>query len=189
MECDVGLLPFERGGFGRLLEWATSPEALVQWAGLAFTFPLDVAQLEKYIRLSEGENPTRKIYKAVEAGSERVVGHIELDRLNLQNGTATVSRVLVDPALRGKGFGGRMTKKILEISFEELSLHRIDLAVFDFNTAAIACYEKIGFKKEGHLRDTARVGDSYWSVYLMSILEPEWRAIEAQNEKKCECDV
>jgi len=54
-------------------------------------------------------------------------------------------------------------------------LHRIDLVVFDFNQAAIACYEKAGFVREGHIREARRMGDGYWSLYLMSMLEDEWR--------------
>ncbi|MEP7355806.1 MAG: GNAT family protein, partial [Anaerolineales bacterium] len=58
--------------------------------------------------------------------------------------------------------------------FEELALHRISLYVFDFNAAAIAAYEHAGLVKEGLLRDVRRVGDKFWSVYQMSMLEDEW---------------
>ena len=54
-------------------------------------------------------------------------------------------------------------------------LHRIDLRVFDFNQAAIAAYERVGFKKEGLLRDACKVGEAYWSAWVMSMLEDEWR--------------
>jgi RimJ/RimL family protein N-acetyltransferase len=46
--------------------------------------------------------------------------------------------------------------------------------LFDFNEAAIRCYEKCGFVKERLLRDARRVGNEYWSLYIMSILETEW---------------
>ena len=36
-------------------------------------------------------------------------------------------------------------------------------------------FEKSGFIKEGLLRDMYPVGEDYWSVYVMSILEHEWR--------------
>ena len=65
---------------------------------------------------------------------------------------------------------------VLRVGFEQLGLHRVSLNVFDFNHSAIACYEKVGFCKDGLLRDTVRVGEKYWSHYVMSILEDEWRA-------------
>jgi len=67
----------------------------------------------------------------------------------------------------------------LHIGFDDLGLHRIDLGVYDFNTAAIRCYELEGFVKEGHLRQARRVGDEIWSLDLMGILEGEWRQLES----------
>ena len=52
-----------------------------------------------------------------------------------------------------------MMMEILKIAFDELQLHRVSLGVFDFNHSAIACYEKVGFVKEGLLRDARKMGD------------------------------
>jgi RimJ/RimL family protein N-acetyltransferase len=54
-------------------------------------------------------------------------------------------------------------------------LHRISLGVFDFNERAIRCYEKVGFSREGLLRDARRFKDYYWNLIEMSMLEHEWR--------------
>ena len=81
-----------------------------------------------------------------------VVGHIELNDIDMRNNSATVCRVLVgEPSLRGKGIGIQMLRRLLQIGFDGLGLHRIDLVVFDFNRAAIKCYEGVGFVKEGRL--------------------------------------
>ena len=173
---EIALRSFERSDSARLIGWIKSPEFLVQWAGPTFSHPLDEAQLEEYLKGSEGDQPRRRIFKAVEANTNEVVGHIDLDHIDLQNKSARICRVLVgEHSARGKGIGTQLVDKILEIGFEQLGLHRIELAVFDFNEAAIRCYEKCGFVKEGLLRDARRVGNVYWSLYIMSILESEWR--------------
>lgn len=172
---EVELRPFERNDFARLIGWIKSPDFLLQWAGANFNYPLDEAQLERYIQGSEGEQPIRRIFKAVDINTKAVVGHIELNNIDLRNKSAKVCRVLVgEPSLRGRGIGTQMIRKLLDIGFHQLSLHRIDLVVFDFNKAAIRCYEKLGFVKEGHLREVRRIGGEYWSLYQMSILEHEW---------------
>ncbi|GET35556.1 putative acetyltransferase [Microseira wollei NIES-4236] len=79
--------------------------------------------------------------------------------------------------MRGQGIGTEMVRKTLAIGFDRLDLHRISIGVFDFNKEAIACYEKVGFVKEGYLRESWRVGDEYWSIYIMSMLESEWKAL------------
>jgi RimJ/RimL family protein N-acetyltransferase len=116
------------------------------------------------------------VFTAVETDLQEVVGHIELLAIDRVNQTATVGRVLIGPArLRGTGLGAEMMRAVLRIGFEELGLHRIDLRVFTFNHSAIACYKKVGFQTEGLLREAYRAGQEHWSVYVMSLLEHEWR--------------
>jgi RimJ/RimL family protein N-acetyltransferase len=174
---EIELQPFERSDFARLISWVTSEDLIQMWAPLVFRYPLDESQLEKYMQPAETDQPARKIFKAVETRTNEAVGHIELDRIDRQNRSATVSRVLVGEAsLRGKGIGAQMVRKALQIGFDELGSHRISIGVFEFNQAAISCYEKVGFVKEGLLREAWRVGDEYWSYYIMSVLESEWRS-------------
>ncbi len=176
---EIELKLFERKDFARLKSWVESPEFLLQWAGPIFRYPLDEAQLEKYIQESESAPPSRRIFKVEDKDDHEVIGHIELDHIDRRNRSATVCRVLVgEPSLRRKGIGFQMVRKLLQIGFEEMRLHRIDLVVFDFNEAAIRCYEKAGFVKEGRLRESRRIGSEYWSLYQLSFLEDEWRPSE-----------
>lgn len=68
-----------------------------------------------------------------------------------------------------------MVVELLKIAFDNLSLHRVELGVFAFNESAIKSYEKVGFVKEGLLRDFRKVKDDYWNLWQMSILENEWK--------------
>jgi RimJ/RimL family protein N-acetyltransferase len=175
---DLSLRPFDRQDFARLIAWIETPEALVQWAGGIFRFPLDTAQLDAYRVSGEGELSPRRILAARD-GRGGLAGHIELN--DIDGHSSRICRVLVDPARRGRGIGSIMVREVLRLAFDQLRLHRVELLVFDFNTAAIRCYEGAGFVLEGHLRDARRVGNSYWSLELMAILEGEWRARQAKT--------
>lgn len=100
---------------------------------------------------------------------------ISLSKIDRKNKSARIGKVLVAKDMRGQGIGQRMIQEILKIAFEEIKLHQVSLGVFDFNHSAIACYEKVGFQKEGLLRECRRMGDQYWSQWEMSILDDEWR--------------
>ena len=165
--------PFERRDFPRILRAIDTPEALMQWAGPQFAFPLDEAQLESYRLSAEQQAATRRIYTVCLPGSEPV-GHIELNEIDEHS--ARLCRVMIDRRRRGQGLGRAMVRRALQVGFDDLHLHRIDLGVFDFNTAAIRCYEAEGFAREGHLREVRRVGGAFWSLDRMAILEDEWRA-------------
>jgi RimJ/RimL family protein N-acetyltransferase len=67
-------------------------------------------------------------------------------------------------------------QEVVRLAFDDLRLHRISLNVFDFNIPATRCYEHVGLIKEGHLRDTRRASDGYWSMFVMGMLATDPRA-------------
>lgn len=166
----IKLEPFKRSDYKQLINWINSEEFLIQWSGNAFTYPLNEQQLEKYI-----ESANILAFKVVDGKTSDVIGHISLGQIDNKNKSARVGKVLVgDAKMRGCSIGKHMMKAVLHIAFEELKLHRVTLGVYDFNTSAISCYEKIGFVKEGLLRDSKKVGETYWNLWEMSMLEYEW---------------
>ncbi|HDR6311260.1 TPA: GNAT family N-acetyltransferase [Bacillus cereus] len=166
----IKLEPFKRSNSKQLINWIDSEEFLIQWSGNAFTYPLNEQQLEKYIA---SENTLA--FKVIDEESKKVIGHISLEQIDNINKSARIGKVLVgDKKMRGRSIGKHMMRAVLQIAFEELKLHRVTLGVYDFNTSAISCYEKIGFVKEGLLRESKKVGETYWNLWEMSMLEYEW---------------
>ncbi|ALC52947.1 aminoglycoside adenylyltransferase [Bacillus cereus] len=167
----IKLKTFKKSDFKQLINWINSEEFLIQWSGNAFTFPLDEQQLEKYI-----ESANTLAFKVVDEETSDVIGHILLGQIDNINKSARIGKVLVgNTKMRGRSIGKHMMKAVLHIAFDELKLHRVTLGVYDFNTSAISCYEKIGFVKEGLLRESKRVGETYWNLWEMSMLEYEWK--------------
>ncbi|MCU5376021.1 GNAT family N-acetyltransferase [Bacillus cereus] len=166
----IKLEPFKRSDFKQLIGWIDSEEFLIRWSGKAFSYPLNEQQLEKYI-----ESVNTLAFKVIDEESKKVIGHISLGQIDNINKSARIGKVLVgDKEMRGRSIGKHMMKAVLQIAFEELKLHRVTLGVYDFNMSAISCYEKIGFVKEGLLRESKKVGETYWNLWEMSMLEYEW---------------
>lgn len=162
----IKLEKFEKGDYDRLISWIISEEFMIQFSGPVFDYPLTHEQLDTYTS-AKG----RLVFRVVDCESENVIGHAEINNIDLKNKSARLCRILVgDPGYRNKGYGKLIIKELLSVGFSELKLHRLDLGVFDFNAQAIKCYKDCGFEIEGLMRDTTRVGDKYWSIYNMSIL-------------------
>lgn len=171
----IELQYFDREHIPTLIRWIPSPEFLLQWAGPAFHFPLTEEQIDRYIEKANTDTSDTYVYSVILKETGQIIGHISLAHIDREHKSARVGKVLIgDKSVRGKGLGYLMMTEIVKIAFEQLNLHRVSLGVFDFNTSAIACYEKVGFKKEGLLRDCRKMGDKYWSLWEMSILAPEW---------------
>ncbi|RTQ48866.1 N-acetyltransferase [Hymenobacter gummosus] len=180
----IRLERFTPADFNQLIEWINSERLMKEWSGSLFSFPLTEESLAWYI---EGANDLRDpdvfVYKAVDTKTDETVGHISLGSISQRDKSGRVTRVLVgNECARGKGVCRRMVQGLLRIGFEELGLHRISLGVYDFNEAAIKCYLKAGFKREGVMRDVVRHGDTYWTLVEMAILEDEWRALHPAPE-------
>jgi RimJ/RimL family protein N-acetyltransferase len=178
----VNLRPLEPEDCDVVASWITSADALFQWSGpWDFRWPLERIDLRRDLASASGR---RLLYGAVAEGSERLVGHVMLT-VNPEHGQAVIGRVLIDPARRSGGLGTALMREIVRIGFDRLGLHRLQLAVYDFNTAAVACYQRVGFVIEGLLHDATRGSHGYWNVYVMALLEPEYREAAVQSSSDC----
>jgi len=162
----IRLEPFNRQDYLRLINWVESEEALVQFSGPVFTWPLTHEQLDIY-----QHTPNRLVYRVVDAETDEVIGHAELNNIDTRNKCARICRILIgDARNRNRGFGKEIIRELIHVGFGELRLHRLDLGVYDFNQQAIKCYQDCGLEIEGLLRENIKVGNQYWSTYNMSIL-------------------
>jgi RimJ/RimL family protein N-acetyltransferase len=174
---DITLREFTRDDISRLVDWVNSggPDFFVRWAGTAFEYPLTEPQLDAHMAEAEGAEATRRIFAAVDHATGEVVGHAEFSRIDRKNRSASISRMLVgEPSARGKGIGKQIVSRLLDVAFDEMALHRVDLYVLELHVSALSMYKNLGFKTEGHLVEARRAGGRYWNAYYMAMLEEEW---------------
>ena len=171
----VKLAYFSPDDFQQLIDWIPNAAFALQWGGPTFTYPITVEQLENYLEGANVPNASTYIFKVIDDVTNEVIGHVSLGNVDRKNDSARVGKVLVGSAnSRGKGYGTQLMQAVLTFAFEQLKLHKVTLGVFDFNTSAIKCYEKVGFQREGFLRDARKNGDEYWNLIEMGILYDEW---------------
>lgn len=73
------------------------------------------------------------------------------------------------------GYGTDMMRTVCRVGFDMMNLNRIELTVYDWNPRAIRVYEKIGFQKEGVLRDGMFRAGKWHDLVLMGLLKGELR--------------
>ena len=173
----IVLEPFTEDDFPQLIAWINSERLLKTWGGAQFTYPLTAEQLRRYLHGANGpQRPAALIYKAVDTRRKATIGHIALGHLNWEERTGRIAQVLVgEVARRGQGLGQAVVQALLYKAFGELGLQRVGLGVYDFNSAALRCYQRCGFQHIGTLRHVARYGEEWWSSVEMSLQAYEWR--------------
>ena len=86
-------------------------------------------------------------------------------------------RILIfDPSAIGHGIGEEATRLTVGYCFNRLNAHRVWLGCNEANIGAIKCYEKVGFIKEGVLREDLFCFGKYYNAVRYGILENEWKS-------------
>jgi RimJ/RimL family protein N-acetyltransferase len=118
------------------------------------------------------ENPSCRYYLAREG--DDIAGFALLQNVGSEHQCVRLRRIAVQDA--GRGTGSRLLRSVLQICFDDLGAHRVELFVFEDNERAHRAYLKNGFVEEGIVRDIHRDAEgTFRSMRLMSVLKPEWQ--------------
>ena len=94
----------------------------------------------------------------------------DIDRTHLR---AEVGFILGPPAW-GAGYMTEALTALLDHAFDGLGLHRIDADTDPMNRAAIQLLERLGFQREGLLRERWRTAGRKSDAALYGLLRHEW---------------
>ncbi len=129
--------------------WIRSEEELYRWSADRFNkYPLSGDDInENYAPQKE----TGRFFPLTAVDDQGdVLGHFII-RYPREDDDRSVrfGFVIVNPSLRGKGYGKEMLRLGIKYARERLHALRIDLGVFENNAGARHCYEAVGFREYG----------------------------------------
>ncbi|PID14914.1 RimJ/RimL family protein N-acetyltransferase [Sporosarcina sp. P34] len=75
---------------------------------------------------------------------------------------------------QGKGIMTAVVSALVDYAFEEYDLHRVEIRCATGNKRSQAVPERLGFKKEGVIRDGEFLYDHYHDLIVYGMLEGEW---------------
>lgn len=107
---------------------------------------------------------------AMESEEGKYLGDISLHEIDWNAKKARMSILIASKEERGKGYGESAIRQLLKIAFNELSLHKVWLVVFEENEKAIGLYRKCGFQEEGILKGEYFVKGKYHDMVRMAII-------------------
>lgn len=124
------------------------------------------------------EDSTRRDFAICLVENSRVIGDLAIMEIDLDNKKAIFRIALHCIEDCGKGYGAEAVQLVQKFSFEELQLNRLELQVYSHNIRGIKSYEKVGFKKEGTLRQSLYMNGKYSDEIIMSILRDEYMELK-----------
>jgi len=106
--------------------------------------------------------------------NNKLIGSCQLHSIDHVHRSAELQIRLGEVAERDHGYGTEATQLLLDFAFKDLNLNRVYLHVFATNAAAIRTYEKVGFMREGLLRQAAYIDSCYVDVVIMGVLREDY---------------
>ena len=93
----------------------------------------------------------------------------------------------LDPAYWGQGYATEVGRAMLAFGFKELHLHRVWAGCLAENAASAHVLEKLGMRREGHLRENQWMKGRWWDTWLYAILLHEWQALTEPADAGPDC--
>jgi len=126
-----------------------------------------------YAKILTSNMPTT-VFGVEEVETQLLIGITMLKNINLVNRNAEFAIYIGDVSKRGKGYSKQATLQTIKFAFYSLGLNRIFLKVLERNTIAVELYKKVGFIKEGLVRQSIFKNNQFENELLMSILKEEF---------------
>ncbi len=142
--------------------------------------PLRRAEVERLFEDRE-KSSADDSFAIFREGEEEPIGVISLVNISEADASADLSVIVGDEQDRNEGLGTEAIRTILRYAFEDLGLERVSLSVFEFNEPAIQAYEKLGFEREGRIRQAVRREGTAHDAILMKVRAPERREGKASS--------
>lgn len=141
--------------------------------------PKNMEEVDEFI----AKNPTQ-INKAetwfqlviIDKDSDDIIGDIGLhfvDKENLQMELGCTIR----KEDHGKGFATEVMRTTINFLFKELKKHRIITSIDPRNTNSLKLVERLGFRKEGHFKESLLIDGKWEDDVIYAILNKEWKSI------------
>ena len=143
-------------------------ENLIALLGAPFRYidiEIDEAWFDNYLN-----NRSKAVRCVIVDDKDMVIGLVSLTDIDNINRSATFHIMIGDSSHQNKGAGQFAIKEMLNHAFNNLNLHRIQLEVLSSNDRAIHVYEKLGFVKEGTLRQVYFKNGKYVDALVMGII-------------------
>lgn len=155
----------------RYLEIQMSPRVLDSRPG---DEPWTLSQVRRWIaqRRQDARAGTRYDLAIELRSSQRVVGRVALKGIDYRNGRAELAYWL-DPECWGAGLASEAAQTLCRAGFATLRLRRIDAGVFEFNRRSIALLERMGFQREGAVREAIEYDHRWFRELRYGLLRGE----------------
>ncbi len=138
-----------------------------------------VEDTEKFIGESMQHNTNGTRLTTFILAGKRLAGSVGVVNFNKENNSCEIGYWL-HQTLQGQGIMTKSCHRFIDHLFNTKNLNRIEMKVATSNTKSQAVPLRLGFTKEGKLRQGLYIYKTYLDLDIFSILRQDWNQIDAK---------
>lgn len=116
----------------------------------------------------------RYVFAIIDLKTHEHIGNVGLGNIDYVHRHCMFSIFIAEEANRSKGIGTEATHLILKFAFEKLNMNKVYLRTSERFVEAINMYLKLGFVKEGVMREHYYTNGIYEDKIIYSLLKSEY---------------
>jgi RimJ/RimL family protein N-acetyltransferase len=172
----IYLSPMDKNDYLKYTEWVNDMEVAI---GMIFSTKLIDEETEK--NTLEKLTKSEFNFAVIAKDTDKVIGNVGFPSIDYINRRGEVGIFIGDKNYWGNGYGQEALALLLDFGFNLLNLNNISLKVYSYNSPAIGCYKKVGFKEAGKLREAKIVAGVKYDEIFMDILVGEFKSPYIQS--------
>jgi ribosomal-protein-serine acetyltransferase len=132
-----------------------------------------------FIRRAQKQLTKNDGFKAAVFCQDRIAGTIGYHAVNWVNRSTSLGYWLAEEH-QGRGTMTAAVRLLVDHALSVWRLNRVEIRAAVENRRSRAIPERLGFHREGTMREAERVGDRYLDCALYSMLTTDWQALEGE---------
>jgi ribosomal protein S18 acetylase RimI-like enzyme len=157
----VNVERFDDRWLADLMSWFPDAHSCRSWAGPQFRFPFDDATFREDLKV---DHLTSLGLTSAEGGL------LAFGQYYLRLGRCHLARLVVAPALRGRGMGGILVHALCDRGREKLGTESFSLFVLAGNASARQLYRRLGFSESPYPEPASMLEGSLYMVATLDQL-------------------
>ena len=157
-----------------LFEIFSDREGMRYWSSLPWTDQAEGLKTVERIRRCFAEGSLYQ-WGVADLSTDAIIGTCTLANVDAGNRRAEIGFILRRDCW-GQGYMSEAADTLLRFAFQELGLHRVEADVDPRNEASIRLLQRLGFQREGYLRERYFVGEEISDTIFYGLLRREWPA-------------
>ena len=114
-------------------------------------------------------------YGIVLKGTDKVIGSVDFNHRH-EDDVLELGYIL-HPDYWWRGYVPEAASALIDLGFQELGLHKIELTCFGYNLQSQRVAEKLGFTLEARIRDRKDAQGNHCDSLIYGLLKSEWEVV------------